>query len=104
MVIWTGRGILVIIVPLLCNMALVNILPYNIADYGIVAGFYIGGAFSWFMGNKWNNIEGQVFVDKETNEEVEFKPNHSLFWIPMQYWGYILGGFATYILYQNLTK
>lgn len=104
MLVWTGRGILVVIVPLFCNLVLANALPYAIAEYGIVAGFCIGGAFCWFMGNKWNNAESQTFVDKETGEEVVFKPDHSFFWIPMQYWGGILVAVGAYILYKNLDK
>ena len=43
-----------------------------------------------FIGMKLNNKVGQIVIDKETNEEIELKETHSLFWIPLQYWGFIM--------------
>jgi len=103
MIVWTGRGILSLLVFFVVTGILIVNLPAQVADYGFAVGAFSAGAFSWFMGNKWNS-GGETFIHKETGEEIEVSPNHSLFWIPMQYWGFIFGIIGIVILVQNLFK
>jgi hypothetical protein len=48
----------------------------------------------WFTGKKLNSKVAKVLIDPETGGEVEFKPNHSLFFIKIEYWAFLSLGFA----------
>jgi hypothetical protein len=102
MVVWSGKGILSVLVLIVSFVLLVNVIPKAQGDYAFVLSFFIAAAFSWFMGKKWNEGEARTVVDKTTGQEFTLKPNHSLFWIKMQYWGIIFGAFGLVILVQNL--
>lgn len=101
MIVWSGRGFLSVVVLIASFILLASILPKEQGDYGFIISFFIAGVFSWFMGKKWNEGEGRTMIDKETGQEVVIKPNHSLFWINMQYWGPIFGVLGLVILVQQ---
>ncbi|MEO9849971.1 MAG: hypothetical protein ABJH72_16310 [Reichenbachiella sp.] len=95
MIIWTGRGILT---PLILAVAIIltaAIPSKEVASFLLPFAFIAAGTANWRLGNKWNNKEGRVIVDETTGQRTEYKPNHSLFFIKMQYWGILfiaLGG------------
>lgn len=106
MIIWSGFGIVVPLIGLLC------LVLSQIATDAILGEGYFGGstwakllAFAitalalWFCGRWMNKPTGEVFINKETGEEFQKIPNHSLFFIPVQYWAFViiaLGGFFAY--------
>ena len=102
MIVWSGKGFISVLVLIVSLLLLVNVLPKDQGDYAFVFAFFVAGAFSWFMGKKWNEEEAKTFIDKATGQEIILKPNHSLFWIKLQYWGFIFGAFGLIILIQNL--
>ena len=102
MVVWSGKGILSVFVLIATFLSLAFVLPTELGDYAFVFGFFVAGAFSWFMGKKWNEEEGRTVIDKATGQEFHLKANHSLFWVKMQYWGIIFGLFGLIILIQKL--
>ncbi len=104
MVIWSGKGILSVLVLMACFFSLALIIPKEYSDYAFAISFFVAAAFSWFMGKKWNEVEGRIVIDKVTGEEILLKPSHSLFFIKMQYWGIIFGVFGLIILVQTLIK
>ncbi|WP_020530006.1 hypothetical protein [Flexithrix dorotheae] len=101
MVVWSGRGILSVLVLIVSFVLGVKLFPPAYSDYAFVLAFFLAGAFSWFMGKKWNEKEGRTVIDKATGQEIVFKPNHSLFWIKMQYWAFIFGAFGLLFLVQQ---
>ena len=42
------------------------------------------------IGKHLDKKEGRVLIEKETGKEVVLKAEHSLFFIKLEYWGYIL--------------
>ncbi len=102
MIVWSGRGFLAILVLVVSLFLLVSLVPREQGDYAFVGAFFIAAAFSWFMGKKWNEAEGRTMIDKASGQEFILKPNHSLFWIKLQYWGVIFGIFGLIILVQAL--
>lgn len=99
MIIWNGLGFLVVVfvfgAALLCNWAID-------ANWG--AGYYsshmwtvgvamlIGSGPTWVVGDILRKRSAQVVVDKATGEELVLdRANHRLFFVPMYYWGPILG-------------
>ena len=102
MIVWTGKGILSVLVVFFSIVAFNFILPRDLSDYSFALGFFIGAIFSFYFGLKWNSQEAErVFVDEKTGEKVRVKNNHSLFWIKMEYWGLIFAIFGIIILFQN---
>ena len=91
MIVWSGRGILSVLVLIASIIIFVSMLPRDQGNYGIVAGFLFTGAFSWHMGKKWNDPDGRSTIDPETGREVIYEPEHTLYWIPMEYWGVVFG-------------
>jgi hypothetical protein len=102
MVVWSGKGFFSVLVLVISFILLVSIVPKEQANYALVLSLFIAGAFSWFMGKKWNDQEGRTMIDKATGQEIMLKPNHSLFWIKLQYWGIIFGVFGLIVLINTL--
>lgn len=100
MVVWSGRGYLSIIVLLVTFALFASILPKGYSDYAFIISLFFSGIFCWFMGRKWNSV-AQTMIDKDSGEEVILKPNHSLFWIKMQYWGPFFAVLGLIILVQQ---
>lgn len=102
MIVWTGRGIfsVLILIPA-CIIGGLFFSKENI-DYGIAIGLFLGGAFNWYFGKKWNNSEGRTVIDEKTGQKFILKTKHTLFWIKMEYWGFIFGIIGLIILFQKL--
>ena len=57
--------------------------------------------FSWIFGKIWNRHSERIVTDDESRQKFRLKSNHTLFWIPLQYWGIIYGILGIVILFQN---
>ncbi|MCK8519974.1 hypothetical protein M0D21_00225 [Aquimarina sp. D1M17] len=91
MIVWSGRGYLTVVVLAVILFGLTSVLPKEQTNLSYAISLFASAIFSWFMGKKWNESNLKTMVDKNTGEEFILKPNHSLFWIKMQYWGIIFG-------------
>ena len=91
MIVWSGRGFLSVLVLAVVFFGLSNILPKEQSNLSFAISLFIAAIFSWIMGKKWNESHQKTMIDKESGQEIVIKPNHSLFWIKMQYWGPIFG-------------
>ncbi|NLR93847.1 hypothetical protein [Flammeovirga agarivorans] len=101
--VWSGRGGLSVLVLLVSIFGLVQIVPRDFASYAFIVSLFVTAVFSWVMGKKWNG-KTQILMNKSTGQDILLKPNHSLFWIKMQYWGIIFGILGLIILIQELGK
>lgn len=94
MVIWSGLGILVILIPLFTVLVLQSVSE---ALFG--AGAYrqngqwlpslallASALVVWLLGRRLNGRAARVLVDPATGEQVALRPRHSLFFIRMEYW------------------
>jgi hypothetical protein len=101
MIVWSGKGILSIAVLLIVFVLCLAVLPKAQSDYAFVIAAFAAAAFSWFMGNKWNNQEARIVIDEKTGQRINLKSVHVLFWIKMQYWGIIFSIIGLVILAQK---
>jgi hypothetical protein len=86
-IVFNGKGWLV---PITGLAAIVACGVSGARDPVIVwSAFGLSGLLDHYLGRKWNNVEGRLVQDLTTGEITEVKPDHSFFWIPMQYWLYI---------------
>jgi len=95
MIIWKGYGFLVLVIAIAIG-AIVSLIFGKIGsteDMGAAIGAIISAGIIWVVGNKLNaQTKDRAMIDKQTGQEVVLKPNHSLFFIKMQYWAFIVGG------------
>ncbi|MBS7252366.1 hypothetical protein [Flavobacterium branchiicola] len=103
MIVWSGRGILSVLILFIAIFTCISIFPESYIDLTFIVPLYIAGIFSYIFGIKWNTTL-RVFIDKETGKEINFKSNHTLFWIKMEYWGLIFTALGLIILAQNLDR
>ncbi|MEP2273864.1 MAG: hypothetical protein ABJH98_00315 [Reichenbachiella sp.] len=89
MIVWSGRGILTPLILLVALFLSISLSSDAVAVYTFPFSLIFAGVANWYLGKKWNNKEGRIMVDEATGERVEFKSNHTLFWIKMEYWGVI---------------
>lgn len=109
MVIWKGWGILALVIPILCSLVTGTAL-----DYFYVDNFYknsesamplvllLSAVLVLFVGNKLNNKPGRKLIDPESNELVELKETHTMFWVPLQYWSVIIIAVSAWMYLANI--
>ncbi len=93
MIIWKGLGILVFIITLVVAVIMQLVLGteyYQTESWPIPLAIALSAIIVGLLGLNLNNKPGRILLDAKTNEQIEVKKIHSLFWIPMQYWGIIL--------------
>ena len=107
MIIWKGAGFIVAVVAFL--MLLVTELSveaffgddkyYQTHGWPKLVAFFIAGCIVFFIGKYLNRKKGRVLIDKETGKEVALKSAHSLFFIDVEYWSYILFALGVVFLF-----
>ena len=97
MIIWSGLGFLVFVFAFACSFAMslfTNALfgdeYYKTHSWPLAIAMCVAGVLTWLLGNALNRRQSKVLIEKETGREVSFRPNHSLFFVRMHYWGPIL--------------
>ena len=101
-IIWKGYGFLVpfIAVAIVGVVSVVfwSLFPKTVF-IGPCLGCFLAAAAIWIIGNKFNSpAKNRVLIDKQTGQEILFKPDHSLFFIKMQYWAFLVGVAGVVIL------
>ena len=95
---WTGKGYLIFVIVFGCS--LVGNLMAD-AEYGpnyydhhlwpLAVSLLVSAAFCWRLGDYLRRRSDRVVIDKETGREfIINQSRHTLFWIPMHWWGVIL--------------
>ncbi len=101
MVIWSGWGVLAVlfaVVGAIGGIGLVDAagglglgLP---EDSGFALGLLVAAVVNWFVGTRLNRSLGRELIDANTGERVILRRQHTLFWVPMQYWSVVMAVFA----------
>ena len=72
---------------------------YQAHGWPKLLGFFIAGCIVLLVGRYLHETDAKVYIDKETGEEVIIRNRHSLFFINVKYWGYILFGLGVIFLF-----
>lgn len=99
---WKGRGILIPLVLIALIALFGQLFSKEDFEMTFIIALILTGLFSWYFGKKWKAKNERTVIDKESGEEFTITAEHSLFWINMEYWGYILPVIALIILFQQL--
>ncbi|RRB02835.1 hypothetical protein [Larkinella rosea] len=84
MIVWSGLGFLSAVIVIVCTAIFNSVLTS--VSYHTSIGLVVAAAINWWVGTNLNSGEGRLLKDEETGEMIRFKRNHTLFWIPMQWW------------------
>lgn len=111
MLIWSGAGFMVAVAAFLCLLLTELAVEswfnddtyYQKHGWPKLFAFVIAGCLVLMLGKYLNRRPGRVRIDKETGEEVMVKSNHSLFFIKVEYWGYILWILGVIFLFITTT-
>jgi hypothetical protein len=98
MIIWTGVGFIVAVVAFLMLVLTEFSVEalfrdesyYQSHGWPKLLAFAVAGFIVLVLGKLLNKKEGKVLIEKETGKELVLKKKHSLFFIDIEYWGYIL--------------
>ncbi|MFC0406761.1 hypothetical protein [Roseomonas elaeocarpi] len=92
MVIWSGWGILTVVIVALVGGSVTAILANlagpgsSAAGYALAVGLLVSAVVNWFVGQRLNAAPGRELVDPATGQRVTLRRRHSLFFVPMQWW------------------
>ena len=98
MIIWTRLGILVALIAIACliggqyltNTIFSDAQYYQTHSWPPLVALGVAGVVVWLVGSHLNSNSTRRVIDAETNQEMTLNDNHTFFFVPMQYWGFIL--------------
>lgn len=109
MIVWKGWGILALIIPLICSWiasALFDSLHgvdfYKNSAWAMPLIIGLASIPTGLIGYRLNKKPPRILVDPETNEKIEIKTIHSMFWIPLQYWAIVILGICIWMYASNI--
>lgn len=110
MIVWRGIGILAPIIPVAMWVFLPELVKTVFgqeafsSSYSWVSSISIllGAVAVWFWGRHVNTKNIRILIDEQTGQQIVLKPNHSLFFINMEYWAIPFGVLALYMLLKPL--
>ena len=106
MLIWNGKGYLVVVVAFISALGAEYLIESYFADqnyyqahgWPLAAALIAAGIISWFLGNYLSSRGSRTVIDKATGQEMTIGGDDALFFIPMRYWGPILAAAAVAVL------
>jgi len=104
MIIWNGLGFLPIIFLMIFGFGFSAESNGPISDKALAYTFFMTGLASGALGWWLRKRPAPVMIDKATGQEVTLRRSHSLFFIPMVYWGPIFIAMGLYQVIQAMTK
>ncbi|MFW5431719.1 MAG: hypothetical protein ACKE5M_00555 [Methylophilaceae bacterium] len=99
MIVWQGFGFLAALIPII--LLVLFDMGGTEMTYGTEAALIISAIVVYLVGRKLNSKPGKVLVDPETNQEVELKNKHTLFWIPMEWFGLVIAAAGCYTFIKH---
>src|ERR1700761_5186834 len=97
-IIWSGKGYLVFVIIFCCSL-IGNLVSnavggsnyYEHHKWPLAVMLVVSALICWLLGDYLRKRSDQVVIDKKTGREfVINQSHHTLFWIPMHWWGPIL--------------
>lgn len=111
MIVWSGWGIMVVVIAAIGLVVGVGASDTFSQNFGLAygpsqsAGIVIGGllaASGIFLFSRWRESgEARVFIDEATGQRVELRPSAgSLFFIPTRFWTWIVLAIAGFVAFS----
>jgi hypothetical protein len=93
MIIWQGRGgltALFIILSMAGVIGLINLTAWHGPDWITYFAMALPAAAANAILAAKTPSEERVVLDKQTGQEIVLRQRHTLFWIPIKYWTFII--------------
>lgn len=104
MLVWQGWGITAVLFPLVFVLIMESLIGsplgsnlYGAKIWSVPLACILSAIPVFILGNKLNKKPGRIVVDQETNEVIELKTKHTFFWVPLQYWSFIIVGISVWM-------
>lgn len=104
MIIWNGFGFLPIAFLLAFGFGFSAGNNGPIGDSALAYTFFLTGLASGALGWWLRKRPPQIVIDKATGKEILLRRSHSLFFVPLFYWGPIFIAMGLYELVQAAMK
>ena len=105
MIVWQGLGFLAALIPIALGIACQIILDGILGtawfkNHAWAFGYVLllAAVCVWFLGKKLNSKPGKILIDPATNQNIEIKQKHTIFWMPMEWFAVVLVIFAAFNL------
>ena len=92
-----GRGAvtaLIIFASIMFVVVLVDMTGWHVPDWQTYVAMAVLGAAGNAILVANTPAEDRVVIDKQTGKEFVLTARHTLFWIPIKYWTFIILGYA----------
>ena len=97
-IIWSGKGFLVavftfgfsLVANLICNSVTGSGAYWDAHKWPLAVSLFVSAVACCVVGRVFQNQKPHVLIDPKTRKEVILQKSHSLFFIPMMWWGPIL--------------
>lgn len=93
MLVWKGFGFVVPLIYLLLTTAIREGLSAvgTEDNLALAVGVVLSAISVWFVGKKMNNPDrAKRVIDVENGEEILLMNTHTLFWVKVEYWAFIV--------------
>jgi hypothetical protein len=104
MIIWSGFGFLPIVFLMIFGFGFSAGSNGPITDKALAYTFFLTGLATGALGWWLRQRPAQIVIDKATGKEIVLRKSHSMFFVPMFYWGPIFIAMGVYEVVQVLTK
>ena len=111
-IIWSGKGFLVAVITFGFSL-IANFISNSVTGSGVywdahkwplAVSLFFSAVPCWFIGRYFQNREPQVLIDPKTGKKVVLRKSHTLFFIPIMWWGPILAVFGLIALGMEFIK
>ena len=110
MIIWKGWGILVIVIAVAAIIIIQGVVGaasgdpqfYEVHDWPKGLALLLAAVGVYFVGRYFNNKPGRVMIDKATGREFVFRRVHSLFFVRMEYWAFVLAAIGVVLFFVHV--
>ncbi|QBI52660.1 hypothetical protein [Streptomonospora litoralis] len=100
MIIWRGWGILALLITVLfclpAGLGIEALLGSEFVPFGIAAALVLAGVSVFLLGQRLN--APRPGYHPQTGQPVLYRNQHTLFFVPMQYVGFVLLGASVLLL------
>ncbi len=100
MIIWSGVGFLPLVFLIIFGLCFTAESNGPITHKALAGTFILTGLASGALGWWLSQRPGHVVIDKITRKEMVLRSSHSMFFIPMFYWGPIFIAMGLYQVVQ----
>jgi len=111
-IIWTGKGYLVFVFTF-CSSLLANFITdyvtgseayWDAHKWPLAISLFVSAQLSLIVGRIVHEQKARVLIDPQTGKDVILRESHTLFFIPMIWWGLILNIFGVIALCFEFLK